>query len=270
MALNLPGPLAVARLAAEGAGVTKIEPLAGDLLATICSPFYDELHRHIRVERIDLKNEEGSARMRTLLSDADVFISSQRPSALARLGLDRVSLASIRWLNIVGECAQPEVAGHDLTYLARAGLLRDELPMTLLADVMGSERAFSAVLLLLRQPPGTHVEVGLFDSLDSLAAPLRHGLTATGALLGGGLPAYGIYQAKQGTVAIAALEPHFRERLYRTLALESESELRAVMLERTAEEWERWGEVHDVPIVRVRAAAANPSPPSARVSAPEP
>jgi len=270
MALNLPGPLAVAHLAEEGAGVTKIEPPAGDPLAAICASLYNQLHRHVHVERVDLKSAGGDSRIRTLLGDADVFISSQRPSALARLGLDSVSLAPIRWLNIVGERAQPEVAGHDLTYLARAGLLRDELPVTVLADVMGSERAFSAVLLLLRQPPGTHAEVGLYDSLDSLAAPLRHGLTAPGALLGGGLPAYGIYPAKEGTVAIAALEPHFRERLYRALALAPESDLRAVMLERTAEEWERWGEQYDVPIARVRAPAANPSPPSARASAPDP
>jgi crotonobetainyl-CoA:carnitine CoA-transferase CaiB-like acyl-CoA transferase len=257
MALNAPGPLAAARLAREGARVTKIEPPSGDPLREFCRSFYDELHRDITVEVVDLKAAGGGARLRGMLADADVFISSQRPSALARLGLTSASLAAVRWVNIVGERAQPEVAGHDLTYLARAGLVGDALPLSLMADVMGSERAFAAAVLLLRQPAGTHVEVGLFDSLDALAAPLTHGLTAPGALLGGALPAYGVYSAKEGRVAIAALEPHFRERLYRLLALPPASDLTAIMLTRTADEWERWGEAHDLPIARVRSTGAS-------------
>jgi crotonobetainyl-CoA:carnitine CoA-transferase CaiB-like acyl-CoA transferase len=245
--------LAAARLAALGARVIKIEPPNGDPLQQFCRPFYEELHRDVRVERIDLKTPDGAVRLRTLLSDADLFLSSQRPSALARLGLTSKSLAHIRWVNIVGECAQPEVAGHDVTYLARAGLVRDSLPVSLLADVMGSERAFSAALLLLRQAPGTHTQVGLYDSLDSLTAPLRHGLTAAGALLGGGLPAYGVYAAKEGHVAIAALEPHFRKRLYDELALEGGADLTAVLRARTAEEWEQWARERDLPIAAVRA-----------------
>lgn len=252
MALNAPGPLAVARLAAEGARVTKIEPPSGDPLQEFCRAFYDELHQRVTVEHADLKTDAGRKRLGDLLHDADVFISSQRPSALARLGLTTDSLSRVRWLNIVGERAQPEVAGHDLTYLARAGLLRDSLPPTLMADVIGSERAFAAVLLLLRQPAGTHSEVGLYDSLDSLIAPLKHGLTATGALLGGGLPAYGIYRAKEGAVAIAALEPHFRRRLYSALGLIDGADLTEAMSTRTAEEWERWAQDHDLPIAALR------------------
>jgi alpha-methylacyl-CoA racemase len=252
MALNAPGPLAVARLAAEGARVTKVEPPSGDPLQAFCRSFYDELHQRVRVERIDLKSADGIARLRTLVDEADIFISSQRPSALARLGLTPASLSRARWLNIVGERAQPEIAGHDLTYLARAGLLGESLPVTLMADVMGSERAFSAALLLLRQPPGAHVDVGLYDSLDSLIAPRKHGLTGPGALLGGGLPAYGVYAAKEGRVAIAALEPHFRQRLYSALALQEGADLTDAMRTRTAEDWERWAEEHDLPIAAVR------------------
>ena len=252
MALNAPGPLAVARLAAEGARVTKIEPPSGDPLEGFCRPFYTELHQRVRVERVDLKSPQGNARLRALLDDADLFISSQRPSALARLGLTTQTLSRIRWVNIVGERAEPEIAGHDLTYLARAGLLRDSLPVSLLADVMGSERAFSGALLLLRQPQGTHLDVGLYDSLDSLAAPLKHGLTASGGLLGGKLPAYGIYAAKEGRVAIAALEPHFRRRLYSALALEEGADLTEAMRARTADDWERWAKEHDLPIAAVR------------------
>jgi crotonobetainyl-CoA:carnitine CoA-transferase CaiB-like acyl-CoA transferase len=253
MALNAPGPLAVARLASEGAHIIKIEPPSGDPLAQFCQSFYEELHQHVTVDRIDLKTGEGQARLRTLLTAADLFVSSQRPSALTRLGLTSESLAHIRWVNIVGECAQPEVAGHDVTYLARAGLVRDSLPVSLLADVMGSERAFASALLLLRLPPGSHLQVGLYDSLDSLLAPLRHGLTAPGALLGGGFSGYGVYAAKDGYVAIAALEPHFRKRLYAELALEDGADLTTTMRSRTADDWERWARDRDLPIAAVRA-----------------
>jgi alpha-methylacyl-CoA racemase len=254
MALNTPGPLAVQRLAAEGADVVKIEPPAGDALASIAPGWYAELHQLVRVERIDLKSADGRAWCRTLLIDADVFVSSQRPSALLRLGLDAGTLGHTRWLNIVGERANPEVPGHDLTYLARAGLVGETMPISLFADVMGSERALSAVLLLLRQPRGARAEVGLFDSLDALLAPRRHRLTTRGGVLGGGLPAYGIYRTRAGSVAIAALEPHFRARLYGQLGLPVDSALDEVMLTRTAIEWEEWANANELPLVRIQEA----------------
>lgn len=252
MALNLPGPLAIARLAAEGATVVKVEPPGGDPLAALCPSFYAELHLQVDVERVDLKSETGRARLLDLLTGADVFLSSQRPSALARLGLEPEALTHTRWVNIVGDCVAPEAPGHDLTYQARAGLVGESLPPGLYADVLGSERAFSAVLLLLRQPEGTRLDVGLFDSLGPHVAMAAHGLTAPGGPLGGGLPVYGLYPTRTGRVAIAALEPHFRARLYTALALPDDSDLAGAMMTRTAVEWEQWGREHDLPIVVVR------------------
>ena len=255
MALNAPGPLVVARLVAEGAQVTKVEPPGGDPLAIFCPPWYAELHRGVTVERLDLKTD-GAAHMRTLLAKADLFLASQRPAALARLGLDAETLLGmaprLRHLNIVGEVSRPDLAGHDLTYLAQAGLLGGELPRTLIADVLGSERVFSAALLLLRQPPGARAEVGLFDALAPMVAPLRHGLTIPGGLLGGGLPSYGIYKARVGRIAVAALEPHFQARLYDALDVAPGAPLAPVFLIRDAAEWEEWARERDLPITAVR------------------
>ena len=258
MALNAPGPLAASHLRQAGARVTKVEPLSGDPLAVNSPGWYRELHDGVIVERLDLKTADGGTRMRSLIGTADLFLSSQRPAALRRLLLDPTSLASdaatrgARTLNIVGETARPEVAGHDLTYLARAGLVGRELPRSLVADVMGAERAFSTALLLLREPPGSAATVGLFDTLAPLAAIRRHGLTGDDALLGGALPAYGIYDASDGRVAVAALEPHFQQRLYAQLGRAHGSALSEVMKSRSAEEWEAWGESNDVPIARCR------------------
>src|SRR5688500_14705029 len=179
IALNAPGPVAASRLRDAGATVTKVEPPAGDPLEGYVPGWYRELHVGITVERMDLKSAEGGARMRTLLNDADLLLASQRPAALARLGMDADTLLHpssrcnhLRWLNIVGELDDPELPGHDLTYLAKAGLLGSEVPRTLFADILTAEHAFATALLLLRQPPGARAQIGLYDSLAPLVAPL--------------------------------------------------------------------------------------------------
>lgn len=259
IALNAPGPVAAAKLRDAGAAVTKVEPLTGDPMARFCPAWYRELHEGVTVEHIDLKSSEGAGRMRALLAHADLFLASQRPSALARLGLDADSLLAsgsplehLRWLNIVGERDAPEVPGHDLTYLAKAGLLGREMPRALFADVLAAENAFAAALLLLRGPKGSRAHVGLYDGLAPLAAMMRHGLTGPGTLLGGALPAYGIYDAREGRIAVAALEPRFRARLYELLHVPLDSDLANVFGTRSAGEWESWARAHDLPIAAIR------------------
>ena len=255
LAQNLPGPVAVSRLVASGARAIKVEALWGDHLAGLCKPWYDELHAGVRVERLDLKSPGGMQTMKALLATADVFLASQRPSALARLGLDPDSLArelpALRHLNIVGDTANPEEPGHDLSYQARAGLVQDAMPATLLADMIGADRAYAAVLALMHDAPGARRMVGLYDAVHDVAAPLRHGLTRPGGPLGGGNPCYGVYAAREGMVAIAALEPHFRARLYDALGLADGSDLSVAMLTRTAADWERWATQLDIPLVKV-------------------
>ena len=257
MALNVPGPVAVSRLVAEGARATKIEPPWGDPLETICKTWYDELHRGIAVERIDLKSDAGRARLGLLLHDAEVFFASHRPAALARLALDSKSLQasfpSLRHVNIVGDTGNPEEAGHDLTYQARAGLLERTLPLTLIADMVGAERAHATIKDVMHHP-GTSREVGLYDALSDLAAPLRYGLTARGGHLGGSNPAYGIYAARDGAIAVTALEPHFRARLYEGLGLTDGADPSAIFATKTAIEWESWAEARDIPLVAIRAS----------------
>lgn len=256
IALNAPGPAAVARLVQRGATVIKIEPPWGDALEALSKSWYDELHAGVRVERLDLKSRDGRTALDELLRDCDLFVASQRPAALVRLGLDAASLArdypALRHLNIVGDTAQPEHAGHDLTYQAQHGLLRREMPLTLVADLAGAERAYAAAIELLNDAPGSNRVVGLANVLHDLAAPLRHGLTTRGGPLGGGNPAYGLYAAREGLIAVAALEPHFRARLYDSLGLAEGSDLSTAFRTRTAAEWEAWATPLDLPIVAVR------------------
>jgi len=256
MAQNVPGPLAAARLRQAGAHVTKVEPPTGDPFLAVSPAWHAEMHAGTSIERLDLKAERGQARMRALLGDCDLFITSQRPSALARLALDPDSLRSsnprLRMLRIVGSVRDPEHPGHDLTYQAQAGLLAGAMPRTLTADVMASERAFAGTLALLRQPPGSTMDVGLVESLEPLLASLRHGLTMPNGTLGGGAPRYRLYAARTGRVAVAALESHFEARLYVELDLPAQSDPSSRFLERTAVEWEAWARERDLPIVAVR------------------
>lgn len=252
MAQNVPGPVAVSRLVDEGATAIKIEPPWGDQLESLCKPWYDELHAGVRVERLNLKTPEDLARLRTLLAGADVFLASHRPSALRRLGLDAAALRSpfpsLSHVNIVGDTGNPEEPGHDLTYQARAGLLKTEMPLTLVADMLGAERVHAVIKDVVRHPGANH-NVGLYDVLLDLAAPLRHGLTASGGHLGGSNLAYGIYAAREGAIAVTALEPHFRARLYEGLGLSDGDDPGAVFATRTAAEWEAWAAERDLPLV---------------------
>jgi crotonobetainyl-CoA:carnitine CoA-transferase CaiB-like acyl-CoA transferase len=163
-------------------------------------------------------------------------------------------------VNIVGDVANPEEPGHDVTYQARAGLIDpaapernakagDRLPRTLFGDMAGAERAHG-VLKDVMQHPGAVRVIGLFDALRDLAAPLHYGLTGPGRHLGGGNPAYGIYAAREGLVAVGALEPHFRARLFEGLGLPDGSDPSVVFATKTAAEWEAWALERDIPLVR--------------------
>jgi len=263
--LNVPGPVALARLASMGARAVKIEPPAGDPLARHCREWYDVLHRGVETERLDLKTPDGKNRLEGHLSAAAVLITAQRPAALARLGLGWQQLhgrfPDLCQVAIVGFSPPREnEPGHDLTYLAAEGLVNPpDVPSTLAVDLAGAERAvgatFAARAACARDGAGHHVEVVLADVAHMLAAPLRHGLTAPGGILGGGHPGYRLYRGRQGWLAVGALEPRFLERLGELRGAEPcEDQLAAMFATRTAIEWEIWGREHDVPIVSVRGA----------------
>lgn len=229
LGLNLPAPVALQACRGLGARVRKIEPPAGDPVAGFSPALYEELHRGVKVLRLDLKRAAGQAGMQRELARCDVLMTSFRPSALQRLGLGWRTLQrqhpQLWQVAIVGGCGtRAEEAGHDLTYQAEEGLLPPAgLPSTLLADMGGAEQAVQAVLqAALGRAQGAkprRLEVGLADAARALAAPLRWGLTAPGGLLGGAHALYQVLPCRDGRVALAALEPHFATRLAELIGL---------------------------------------------------
>jgi alpha-methylacyl-CoA racemase len=260
IALNLPGPFALRRLADFGATAKKIEPPDGDPMKIYALDYYRELHEGIAVEHLDLKSDEGQRKLSAALENADLFLTSQRPSALERLGLSPVNVRRL-WphlsqLAVVGHLPPYENRpGHDLTYLAETGLIRAPLlPPTLMADLLGAERAVSAAFALLalskRSGHGEYAQVALEEAAHVLSGPLRHGLTREGGLLGGAHPGYKLYRTKNGWIALAALEPHFLSRAAEALGVD-EPGTRAFadrFVARTSEEWRYWAEQHDIPL----------------------
>jgi crotonobetainyl-CoA:carnitine CoA-transferase CaiB-like acyl-CoA transferase len=261
LSVNLPGPAAAQRFRLMGAEVVKIEGPSGDPMELYHAGWYKDMAEGQTLVRLDLKSDQGRTELDRLLSGADLLISASRPAAMVRLGLDWATLhrkyPRLCQVAIVGYPAPREnEAGHDLTYQASLGLLTPpHMPRTLLADMAGAEMTVSSALALLLQRErggdAGYAEVALSEAAASLAEPLRYGCTATGALLGGGVPEYNIYQASDGWVAVAALEPHFKHRLESALSVSTQEEYRQIFLSNSASEWEKWGQEQDVPVVAV-------------------
>jgi alpha-methylacyl-CoA racemase len=264
LALNVPGPVAAARLTKLGAEVVKVEPPSGDATSTVAAGWYQSLCQGQTVLRMDLKDPGGKARLDDLLASADLLLASFRPSALQRLGLDWERLhARYPKLCFVGIIGYPaplqERTGHDLTYQSDLGLLRPpQMPATLFIDLAGAERAVSMALALLNQAARKGEAgcawVSLHECARDLAEPLKAGLTSEGGILGGGYPLYGFYQANDGWIAIAALEPHFAEHVLSELDLRKadRSELERIFLQRSAAAWESWAAERDLPLVALK------------------
>lgn len=276
LALNLPGPAALLRCREMGASCLKLEPPGGDPMGLYNQPAYTALHEGIAIQAADLKTEAGQQQLRAELAKTDVLLTSFRPSALRKLGLDwpalqarHPSLSQVAIVGAPGERA--EEPGHDLTYLAESGLVTGtELPPTLYADMGGallaSEAVLKAVLLRAREESqggksskarGVYLEVALNASADWLALPRTWGLTQPTGAVGGAHAGYRVYPCADGRVAVAALEPHFAARLCEAAGVASRDmharsthdALAAWLAVRTRAELEAMGSQRDVPLL---------------------
>ncbi|AVS85302.1 CoA transferase [Paracidovorax avenae] len=274
IALNLPGPAALARCRDEGALCTKLEPPApagrpsADPMALYCPQAYAELHVGVRVLQADLKAPAGQELLHQELEATDVLITSFRPSALQRLGLDwstlqgrHPALSLVRIVGGHGDAA--ETPGHDLTYQAEAGLLPEGelLPASLHADMAGALLASEAVLraLLARHSTGrgTEHEIALAAAARWLAMPRTWGLALPAGDVGGAHAGYRVYGCEDGRVALAALEPHFMARLCGAVGLPRDADPRdastrdaiaSFLRHRRREELDRWALQEDIPL----------------------
>ena len=267
IAINLPGPSCVRRLVDFGASVVKVEPpeaLGGDPMRQYARGYYDELHRGVDIRALNLKTDPGRAALDQLLASADVLLTSQRDAALERLGL-AWSVLSARFpqlcqIAIVGSESGDD-AGHDLTYIAEAGMATPpHLPVTLIADLAGAERAatatFAALRLANQSGRGHRIAVSLNDAAKAFAGPRKYGLTDAGGLLAGKHPGYNFYRANDGWIAVAALEPHFAMRVQAAsdVAFTLDA-LAQYFRQHGVAHWTKWALEHDIPLATLPSSS---------------
>jgi alpha-methylacyl-CoA racemase len=232
-----PVPFAAMLLADLGADVIRIDRMPGTDPYGGPAGHDGPLGRGRRSVALDLRTPDGVALARRLVATADVVLEGYRPGVLERLGLDPAALRAEHPALVVGRMTgfgqdgpDAPMAGHDLTYLAVAGVLhglgmpgeRPVPPMNLVADFGGGAAmlvtgVLAALVARARTGEGRVVDVAMADGAAYLATMPRAMLAAglwrdeRGVnLLDGGAPNYRCYRtADDRYVAVAAVEPQF-------------------------------------------------------------
>lgn len=259
----LPGPLAGKLLADLGFPVLKVEPPGGDPLLALAPEAYRFLNGAKEVLTLDLKEAEGKERLLALAQEAAILLDSNRPGVMERLGLGPEVLLRANprlvYARLRGYPHAPD-PGHDLTYLAEAGLLaRFPWQAFQFADLAGAYALALAALKGLWLGGGVF-EVALSEAVRQVAYPPL-------PFLDGSVLCYGVYPAREGEVALAALEPHLWARFCQKAGLPRlegaaftparlENPAYRALLEfwaqRTAWEWEAWAKAEGLPLRAVR------------------
>ena len=256
-----PGPFAAMMMADHGAEVIRVER------AGMIGIPNDPLLRSRKSISLDLKQESAREVVRRLAASADGLIEGYRPGVMERLGLGpdellkgnpRLVYGRVTGWGQEGPLAQD--AGHDINYIAISGVLhgigpkeRPTMPINYLGDYAGGGMmlAFGMVAALLavqRGGQGQVIDAAMSDGAALIGA-LSFGMRAAGHwrderesnLLDGGEPTYGIYRCLDGKfLAIGAIEPQFREALFKGLALPpgaGHEEIATVVASRTRDQW---------------------------------
>ncbi|TIQ36607.1 MAG: CoA transferase [Mesorhizobium sp.] len=232
-----PVPLASLMLSEMGAEVVRIER-AGARKPLLSLPEAYDLDRHGRsILKLDLKRPDGAELLLRLAEKADILVEGFRPGVMERLGLgpdvvfERNSALIYGRLTGFGQDGPlARRAGHDITYLAYAGLLHaigrqgtpPVPPLNLVADQGGGAMmlitgVLAALFQRSRTGKGQVIDAAMVEGASMLAAPI-HAYMAAGLwnerrgenLLDSGAPFYDIYETADGRhVAVGCLEPQF-------------------------------------------------------------
>jgi alpha-methylacyl-CoA racemase len=299
-----PGPFCAMMLSDMGAEVLRVDRLGDADLGLDVDPRFSVLNRGRRSVAVDLKTAEGVAAVKRLIARADVVLEGFRPGVMERLGLGPDECLALNPRLVYGRMTgwgqdgpMAQAAGHDINYIALAGVLhsigprggRPVPPLNLVGDFGGGGMylAFGIVCALLeagRSGQGQVVDAAMVDGAASLAAAV-FGLRAKGIwtdergdnILDSGAPWYDVYETRDGRfVAIGSIEKRFYGELLQRAGLEGEPlpaqwdrarwpELRARLADvfkgRTRDEWCALMEGSDVcfaPVLTMAEAAAHP------------
>jgi crotonobetainyl-CoA:carnitine CoA-transferase CaiB-like acyl-CoA transferase len=250
LSVFLPGPMMTVMMADQGAEVIKIETAAGDP-ARDQAPFeagqsvwFRNLNRGKKSIVLDLKSEDGKARLWELIDSADVFVEGFRPGVMKRLGFDyeavsarnpRIVYCSISAFGQHGALAHHPA--HDMATQALAGFMSVNdgpdgtpvVPGAPSADMAAGLTALSATLMALigrdASGKGDFIDCAMFDSLLPWCVH-----TAGSAIMGGEAPVsarqrslggaafYQVYETSDGKhIVLGGREIKFAENLLNAL-----------------------------------------------------
>jgi len=133
---NIAGPWGGTVLGDLGADVLKIETPSGDpsrFMAPVDqdrSAYFHVVNRNKEVVTINLKSEDGKAKLQELLGESDVFLTNFLPAQLEKFGLTPVELRKLHPQLIIGNLSSygsqgPSSSwpGYDATLQARTGIM---------------------------------------------------------------------------------------------------------------------------------------------------
>ncbi len=247
----LSGPFCTMLLGDMGAEVIKIETLPeGDSIRQAgaavggLSFYFAAFNRNKKSITLNLKDFDGRALFERLVLDADVVVDNFRPGVLDRLGLGRERLRQIQPSLI---CASITGFGETGPYRDRPSFdfiaqamsgfmsmngrpseppLRSGLPVSdLIAGLYAALGIVAALLGKERAGTGDTVTTSLTDGLISFLSYAASHYFATGEVLarnGNDHPItspYGLFQTRDGAIAIAPADESFFKRLARGLDL---------------------------------------------------
>lgn len=261
----LPGPLAARMLAEMGYQVLRLEPPSGDPARQHAPEVYAWLNRGKETRTLDLKSEAGCEKLKALAGEAVALLETNRPGVMERLGVGpdvlRAENPGLTYVRIAGYRSENS-PGHDLAYLAGAGLLDHWEGAWQKLQVADSTGAFWAVIaaqqgMLLG---GGFYEVYLAETANTLAYPKVPDID-------GSAVCYSVYLARGGKVALTVLEPHMWERFCRALNREDWLSgafsptnpenpvyrgIQQTFMTQNAHEWEAWAKAEDLPLRAVQ------------------
>ena len=268
-----PGPMAAMLFADLGADVIRLDRVTPSGLGIATPKRFGLLGRSRPSIAVDLKSPEGIALASDLIAKADGLIEGFRPGTMERLELGPEELLKRNPRLVYGRMTGwgqtgplADAAGHDLNYLALAGVLhaigrkgqKPTPPLNLAADFGGGALylAFGMACALLeaqRSGKGQVVDAAMTEGAASLMT-MFYGLYAAGLhslerganLLDSGSAIYDTYECADGRyISIAAIELKFRAELFELLGLpyttddgpELRTKLEEIFKTRSRDQW---------------------------------
>jgi alpha-methylacyl-CoA racemase len=299
-----PAPMCAMLLADLGATVLRVDRQQPSELGLPAQTRFSVMNRSRHAIAVDLKKPEGVELVLRLAGAADALIEGFRPGVMERLGLGpepclgrnpRLVYGRMTGWGQEGPLAQ--AAGHDLNYIALAGVLQSigrvgappTPPLNLVGDFGGGAMYLAlgvtcGIIEAQRSGKGQVVDAAMVDGAASLAT-MFFGMRAAGQMsltrgenvLDSGAFFYDVYECQDGKyISLACIEDKFLAEFLRRMEIdprempakmdkkrwpEAKAKLAQRFKTRTREEWCRLLEGSDAcfaPVLSLDEAPEHP------------